>query len=56
LDSEKISIVLYINNNFEDVEKSVLSVLKYTKINYELIIINDFSLDNDIKSLLKKLE
>jgi len=56
LDSEKISIILYINNNFEDVEKSVLSVLKYTKINYELIIIDDFSLDNDIKSLLKKLE
>ena len=55
LDSEKISIILYIYNDFENAEKSIKSILENTKINYELILIDDFSTDNRIKYFIKKI-
>ena len=56
LGSEKISIILYIDNDFDDAESSIDSILQNTKINYELIIIDDNNFDNRITTLLKNLD
>lgn len=54
LNSEKISIICYINE-FEDSENCIKSILKNTKINHELILIDD-SNDSEIENLLNKFE
>ena len=56
LNTEKIVIILYINNEYDVVEKSIKSILEYTKINYELIVIDDGCTDDRIKTLLNKLD
>lgn len=57
LDSpEKISIIIPIYNAFEDTSKCIESVLKHTKIPYELILIDDCSPDKRINALLDKME
>ncbi len=54
--SEKIVIILYIYDDFERVEKTIKSILEHTKINYELILIDDGSTDSRIKTLLNNLD
>ena len=44
--SEKIVIILYIYNDFESAKKTIKSILEHTKINYELILIDDGSTDS----------
>jgi GT2 family glycosyltransferase/glycosyltransferase involved in cell wall biosynthesis len=51
-----ISIIISIYNNYEYTKKCVDSVLKYTKIPYELILIDDCSTDKRIRSLLKRMD
>ena len=52
----EISIILYIDDDFEDAESSIDSIIQNTKINYELIIIDDNNSDNRIKTLLNNLD
>ncbi|MDO8870920.1 MAG: glycosyltransferase [Methanobacteriaceae archaeon] len=57
LDSpQKISIIIPIYNAFEDTEKCIESVLKHTKIPFEMVLIDDFSTDERIEGLLSNLE
>jgi len=51
-----ISIIISIYNNYEYTKKCIDSVLKYTKIPYELILIDDCSTDKRIQLLLKKID
>ena len=51
---KKVSIIIPIYNAFEDTRNCVNSVLKNTKGNYELILINDNSPDSRIKPLLEE--
>ena len=53
-DSKKKIIINYICNDFNNAEKTIQSILENTQIDYELIIIDDNSSDNKIKTLLKK--
>ncbi len=53
---ENIVIVLYINNDFEETEKTVTSILENTRNNYELILIDDACTDNSVKTLLNRLD
>ena len=56
LGSGKIIIILYIYNDFENTEKCVMSILNNTKVNYELILINDYSTDKRVTNLLNQLD
>jgi GT2 family glycosyltransferase/glycosyltransferase involved in cell wall biosynthesis len=56
LDNNKISIILPLYNAFEDVERCIKSVLENTKIPYELILVDDQSSDERIKTLLDEIE
>ena len=56
LNSEKIVILLYIYNDFEDTERCITSILENTNINYELILIDDCSTDRRVNSLLTKFK
>ena len=56
LSSGKIVIILYIYNDFENAEKCIESILDNTKVNYELILINDCSVDRRVNKLLNQLE
>ena len=56
LNSEKIVIIIYIHNDFENSEKCITSILENTKVNYELILINDCSTDRRVTNLLNQLE
>ena len=56
LDSEKINIILYVYNDFENTEKCVESIIENTNINYELVVIDDANTDRRINSLLNRLE
>ena len=51
-----ISIIISIYNNYEYTKKCIDSVLKYTKIPYELILIDDCSTDKRIRTLLNGLD
>ena len=51
----KVTIILPVYNNCEDLSKAIQSVVKQTYTNWELIIINDASTDN-ISDVLKKYE
>ena len=53
---EKIVIILYIENDFETTKKTINSILENTKIDHELILINDGSTNRNIKTLLNKLD
>jgi GT2 family glycosyltransferase len=53
---KKISIIIPIYNAYEDTKKCIESVLKYTTIPFELILIDDKSTDNRINTLLNKME
>jgi glycosyltransferase involved in cell wall biosynthesis/GT2 family glycosyltransferase len=55
-ESEMISVILYIYNNYEESEKCIKSILENTKINYELILIIDFNTDRRINSFFKRLD
>ncbi|MDD3984505.1 MAG: glycosyltransferase [Methanobacterium sp.] len=54
--SGKIVIILYICNDFDNIKKCISSILKNTKINYELIVINDCSTDIRVNDLLNSLD
>ena len=51
-----ISIIISIYNNYEYTKKCIDSVLKYTKIPYELILIDNCSTDKRIRTLLNGLD
>ena len=53
---KKISIIIPIYNAFEDTKKCIESVLEYTKIPYEMILIDDCSTDKRIATLLDEME
>lgn len=48
----KISIIVPIYNAYEDVKKCIESVLRYTTLDFELILVNDKSTDERISKLL----
>lgn len=50
---KKISIIIPIYNAYEDTKKCIESVLRYTKGDFELILINDKSTDSRISELLE---
>jgi glycosyltransferase involved in cell wall biosynthesis len=51
LNSKKIYIILYIHNDFENADKCINNILENTKINFELILIDDCSTDRIINTL-----
>ncbi|MCE7697902.1 MAG: glycosyltransferase [Methanobacterium paludis] len=53
---KKISVIIPIYNAFEDTKKCIESVLEYTKIPYEMILIDDCSTDKRIAILLDEME
>lgn len=53
---KKISVIIPIYNAFEDTEKCIESVLKHTKIPFEMVLIDDYSTDERINGLLSNLE
>ena len=55
-DSQKISVILYIYNNYEESEECIISLLENTKINYELILIDDFNIDKRKNDFFKRLD
>ncbi|MEE3418733.1 MAG: glycosyltransferase [Methanosphaera sp.] len=54
--NNKISIIIPIYNAYEETRDCIISVLRNTHINYELILINDCSTDKRIDELLTSLE
>ncbi|MDO5852240.1 MAG: glycosyltransferase, partial [Methanobacteriaceae archaeon] len=52
----KISIIIPVYNALSQTKECVESVLKYTKVPYEIIIINDNSPDEEVKPYLDTLE
>ena len=52
----KTSIVIPIYNAYEQTKRCIESVLRYTSIDYELLLINDSSSDKRIKTLLDSYE
>lgn len=54
--NEKTSIIIPIYNAFEETKACIKSVLKYTTIPYELLLIDDCSTDTRIKELLSTYE
>ena len=57
INSEKVvSIIIPINNIYEDTKKCVDSILEYTKISYELILIDDCCTDKRIELFLNDME
>ena len=50
----QVTIIIPIYNAFEDTEKCIESVLKYTTLDFELILIDDNSSDERISDLLNK--
>ena len=54
--NKKVSIIIPIYNAFEDTKKCINSVLKNTRIPYEIILIDDCSPDKRIKVLLDEIE
>jgi GT2 family glycosyltransferase len=54
--NKKISIIIPIYNAYEDVKDCINSILKNTKLPYELILIDDSSSDKRIGTLLDELE
>ena len=57
--SSKVSVILPVYNNKEDVEKSIRSVLNQTYANWELIIVDDASTDgtlDTIKGVMRELQ
>ena len=54
--NKKISIIVPIYNAYENVKDCINSILKNTKIHYELILIDDSSSDKRIGNLLDELE
>ncbi|WP_304125278.1 glycosyltransferase [Methanosphaera cuniculi] len=53
---EKVSIIIPIYNAYEETRDCIRSVLLNTRIDYELILINDCSPDKRIRPLLDSLE
>ena len=53
---KKISVIIPVYNAYEDTKKCIDSVLKNTKIPYEMILIDDCSPDKRIKTLLDEME
>ena len=53
MNTKLISIILPVYNVENYIEKAVLSVLKQTYVNFELLIINDGTKDNSIKRIEK---
>ena len=54
--NKKVSIIIPIYNAYEDTKNCIESVLKNTKIPYELILIDDCSSDKRIKKLLTEMK
>ena len=55
LKSKKKVIILYIYNDYKEAKRTIKSVLENTRINYELLLIDDFSTDNKVNILLNEL-
>jgi len=53
--NKKISIIIPIDNQLEEVKECINSVLKNTRIPYEMILIDNFSPDKRIRILLDEL-
>lgn len=53
---KKVTVIIPIYNAYEDTKKCIESILKNTRIPYELIFINDKSTDKRIETLLNQIE